>query len=373
MKQGEINRRSAIQEQESRLGKLSKCLPKPENSIIPHRIILKYQSAYQAHLERISDFLLCGEGVWWRHVAKGVEFFDVTSPCETRREVHTLPPLHHFRSHTLKSESKYLQENWKKCVSSAHIQIPHHAIRVFDERGELDHIIHTGFLQDDEDEDESETESDRNEELNGVGSEDYAEESRLMDHDSEDDEDETDKREERVIALVQVGEDLLGQGDQRNGLELEKDQEETGVITVQPEELPITGETHETSHTFNEPNLSTSSLYSTIAKNVAKVIGETEDVKKLDSARNNLRKNLNSKTLQEKYESQLAYVQSQVLAKHSEVTKKFKEWEKLFTTGNDCLEPTLDDIEKDEKGCNLYKTLRLCRQLLKHWKITIHL
>ena len=129
-------------------------------------------------------------------------------------------------------------------MSSAHIQIPHHAIKVFDEKGELDHIIHSGFLQDDEDDDESETESDRNEELNDIGSEDYAEESRLLDHDSEDDEDETDKEEERVIALVQVGEDLFGQDDQRKELEeLEKDQEETRVITVQPEELPITAET----------------------------------------------------------------------------------------------------------------------------------
>ena len=194
-------------------------------------------------------------------------------------------------------------------MSSAHIQIPNHAISVFDEKGELDHIIHTGFLQDDEDDDESETESDRNEELNDVGSEDYAEESRLLDHDSEDDEDETDKEEERVIALVQVGEDLFGQDDQRKELEeLEKDQEETGVITVQPEELPITAETHETSHTFNEHNSSTSFLSSTLAKTVAKVISETVDVKKLDRARNNLRGNLNSKTLQEKYESQLAYV-----------------------------------------------------------------
>ena len=153
MKQAEIYGRRAIQEQESWLGKLSKCLPKAENSIIPHRIILKYQSTYQAQLEHISDFLLCGEGIWWRHVVKGVEFFDVTSPCETQTEAHTLPPLHHFCSHTLKSESKYLQENWRKCVSSAHIQIPHHAIRVFDEKGELDHIIPSGFLQDNEDDD----------------------------------------------------------------------------------------------------------------------------------------------------------------------------------------------------------------------------
>ena len=103
------------------------------------------------------------------------------------------------------------------------------------------------------------------------------------------------------------------------------------------------------------------------------VIGETDDVKKLDRARNNLRKNLNNKDLQAQYETELAHVQSLVLRKHSEVTKSFKEWEKLFTTGNDCLEPTLEDIEKDKKGYNLYKTLRLSRQLFKHWKITVHL
>ena len=102
MKEGE---RNAIQEQESRLGRLSKCLPKAENSIIPHRILLKYPYTYQAHLERISDFLLCGEGAWWRHTVSGIEFFDDNTPDEDPRGAETLLPLHHFRSHTLKSES----------------------------------------------------------------------------------------------------------------------------------------------------------------------------------------------------------------------------------------------------------------------------
>ena len=79
MKQGE---RNAIQEQESRLGGLSKCLPKAENSIIPHRVLLKYPYAYQAHLERISDFLLSGEGAWWRNTVSGIEFIDVNTPDE---------------------------------------------------------------------------------------------------------------------------------------------------------------------------------------------------------------------------------------------------------------------------------------------------
>ena len=324
MKQGDINRRSTIQEQESRLGKLSKCLPKAENSIIPHRIIIKYQSAYQAHLERVSDFLLCGEGIWWRHVVKGVEFFDITQPNEIPTAADTLPPLHHFRSHTLKSESKYLQDNWKKCVSSAAVTIPHHAIRVFDEMGELDYIMHTGFLQDDESDDDSETECDRNEELNELdaGSQDYAEVNRLLDHDSDDDGNETDKEEEEVIGLVEMGEDCLGQNNQGKGLEeLEKDDEDTRVIIS--EELPTTAGSYETSHTFNTDS-STSSLTSTLSKNVAKVIGETEDVKKLDRARNNLRKTINSKVLQAENEKELAHVQSLVLRKHSEVTKTFK-------------------------------------------------
>jgi len=260
-------------------------------------------------------------------------------------------------------------------VSSAALKIPHHAIRVFDEMGELDHIIRTGFLQDDESEDESETECNRNEELNELNarSEDYAEVNRLMDHDSDDDGNEADKEEEDIVGLVEMGEDILGQINQGKGLEeIKKDGEDTRVIIT--EELTTTAERYETSPTVNDNDLtSTSSLTSTLGKNVAKVLGETEDVKKLDRARNNLRKNINSKVLQAEYEKELAHVQSLVLRKHSEITKTFKEWEKLFTTGNDCLEPTLDDIKKDKNAYNLYKSLRLCRQLLKNWNITVHL
>ena len=92
MQEIENNWRNALREQESRLGKLFKCLPKADNCVIPHGIVLKYTFAYQAHLERISDFLLCGEGVWWRHVASGVEFFDVTAPSEAQTRAPTLPP-----------------------------------------------------------------------------------------------------------------------------------------------------------------------------------------------------------------------------------------------------------------------------------------
>ena len=55
--------RDTVKKQESRLTKVARCLPPAQNTIIPHRVILKYPCEYQAHLEKISDFLLCGEGV----------------------------------------------------------------------------------------------------------------------------------------------------------------------------------------------------------------------------------------------------------------------------------------------------------------------
>ena len=108
-------------------------------------------------------------------------------------------------------------------------------------------------------------------------------------------------------------------------------------------------------------------------KNIAKVIGETEDVKLLDRLGNKLRNNSSSINLQEDYKKQLAHVQTKVLGKHSQAAKSFKEWEKLFTSMNNYIEPSLDDIQNDEKGYILYRTLRLCRQLLQHWNITLHL
>ena len=222
MKQGE---RNAIQEQESQLGRLSKCLPKAENSIIPHRILLKYPYAYQAHLERISDFLLCGEGAWWRHTVSGIEFFDVNTPDEDPRGPETLPPLHHFHSHTLKSESTYLQDEWKKCLSSAAaVKIPHQAIRVFDERGNLDHIINTGFLQDnDDDDDDDDSHNDKHDHVE-QGSKNYAEDGSQLDYDED-----SDEEEENMVAVEELGECLLDQDDQQ--LELEQNDTETAEAT----------------------------------------------------------------------------------------------------------------------------------------------
>ncbi|XP_068692950.1 uncharacterized protein [Montipora foliosa] len=353
VKAEENNQKDTLKEQQFRLGKLAHCLPPAQNTIIPHRVILKYPHAYQAHLEKVADFLLCGEGTWWRHVLTGVEFFYVSRPVEAQPGADTLLPLHHSRNHTLKSEVIYLQD---KCVALAGVKIPHHT----------NQIIHTGFLQEDADDVDNDNEGKNDhDDCNEIESrsEDYAEE------------DSHDEEEETLVAVEQVGECLLDQDDQKLEEQLKEEamkEDSTEDRTAQLKEPP-TAVAHETNHCGDGQNLSTSSLSSALAKNVAKIIGETKDVRKLDKYRKKVRKSPNIKVLQEDYKTHLAHVQTQVLGKHSQVAKIFKEWEKQFTSTNDCLEPTLDDIEKDEKGYNLYKMLRLCRQLLKHWNITVHL
>jgi len=60
-------------------------------------------------LERISDFLIPGEGVWWPQDDDFVEFFYACGEAEYPEEG---PTLHHFRSSSPKSEEHYLLECW---------------------------------------------------------------------------------------------------------------------------------------------------------------------------------------------------------------------------------------------------------------------
>ena len=136
MKSEENQQRDSVKEQESRLGKLPSCLTPPENTVIPHRVILKYPQAYQAHLERISDFLHCGEGLWWRHILRGVEFLD--APDERQRNDKG-PRLHHFHSHTLQSEEQYLRDCWNECLAQQ-VTNPRHVLNIYAEDGNLQSV-----------------------------------------------------------------------------------------------------------------------------------------------------------------------------------------------------------------------------------------
>ena len=160
MQAEESKQRDTVKEKESSLGKLACLLPKAQNTIILHRIKLKYPHAFQAHLEKIADFLHCGEGIWWQHIMAGVEFLDGPDEKESQDDG---PPLHHFRTHTLKSEEKYLKDCWKECITNE-IPIPHPPARIYDDDGNLQLFMkYTRFLKDDDSTDDESSDEEVNE------------------------------------------------------------------------------------------------------------------------------------------------------------------------------------------------------------------
>ena len=352
MKSEENQQRNSVKEQESQLRKLARCLTPPENTVIPHRVILKYPQAYQAHLERISDFLHCGEGVWWRHILTGVEFLD--APDERQRNDKG-PPLHHFRSHTLQSEEQYLRDRWNECLTQQ-VTIPHQVLKIYDEDGNLQSVQLTGFLEDDNDSDS----------IDGAEC-DLLVNSTLAN--GTNDNGQEDEEEERLVDLQQVGEDLV-ETVEIPGHDRVPSYTEDTMMT--PQIVSLAGNESTTPYQ-NEVIAEKFKLKTTLAKNVAKVLGDTCEVRTLDKMHMVIKNNLNSKEGQENYVTALTVVQSKLLAKHSTLKRQFQEWEKGFFGEHDCNEPTADDIRADIRAYELYKTLRLCKQFLQHWKITVHL
>ena len=114
-------------DRESDINKLSKAVGPRPNSSFSNTLMAKYPEQYQAHLERISDFLLPGKYVWWKYVAHGVEFLDgEEEKVNTEKE----PKLMHFRGQTLPDVELYLQQKWEECICLG-ITVPAKSVKYY--------------------------------------------------------------------------------------------------------------------------------------------------------------------------------------------------------------------------------------------------
>jgi len=123
--------------QESSIQKQASLLPEQDNTIFSSAWIKQRPSLMQAHFQRIADFLLPGENIWWRWIDDDIEFLDGPSEAEYRDEG---PTLHHFRSTTLKEERMLLDTIWRECIAlskSKKISIPLPKIKIFASNGKL--------------------------------------------------------------------------------------------------------------------------------------------------------------------------------------------------------------------------------------------
>ena len=129
------DRLNSFQVQDSEIKKQSKLLPTPERSVLPAIFLTKRQNLVQSHLERISDFLVCGKGIWWNIVDGSIEFNDGPNDPSYRPEG---PALNNFRSSSLKKQSILLTETWNLAVKQfekGKLDLPLKAVKVFDDGG----------------------------------------------------------------------------------------------------------------------------------------------------------------------------------------------------------------------------------------------
>ena len=77
------------------------------DSFIPFYLIRRYPREWQAHLERIADYLLHTD-VWVKE-DNGIKFLDVSGIWKKRRS--------HFRSTTLMKEINYVSSCWEECLN----------------------------------------------------------------------------------------------------------------------------------------------------------------------------------------------------------------------------------------------------------------
>ena len=108
-------------------------------------MLVDHPSFWQAHLERISDFLLVGKGIWWNECENGdIQFFDAKGNPES---LEAGPLLHHFRSSSFKSEESFLKKCWLKCLEQKS-DLPLLRLQIEDENGNLV-VHHTNIESDD--------------------------------------------------------------------------------------------------------------------------------------------------------------------------------------------------------------------------------
>ena len=70
-------------------------------------------SLFQIHLERIANFLICGEEVWWHHKKETNEIIFHDGDEDPNEHIEG-PGLMGFTEFNMSSASKYVKEIWEK-------------------------------------------------------------------------------------------------------------------------------------------------------------------------------------------------------------------------------------------------------------------
>ena len=101
-----------------------------KSTFIETSFIEQRMASWQGHLQRISHFLLAGEGVWWRKRESGYEFMDGSKVVNLAKS----PKLLHSRDTGLLDIQQRSIISWKKLIAQK-ILLPTPFVRLYDSNG----------------------------------------------------------------------------------------------------------------------------------------------------------------------------------------------------------------------------------------------
>jgi hypothetical protein len=101
-----------------------------KSTFIETSFIEQRMASWQGHLQRISHFLLAGEGVWWRKRESGYEFMDGSKVVNLAKS----PKLLHYRDTGLLDIQQRSDISWNKLIAQK-ILLPTPFVRLYDSNG----------------------------------------------------------------------------------------------------------------------------------------------------------------------------------------------------------------------------------------------
>ena len=132
MRQKEGTLIDSVSAKQSKVSAAAKDLPKYRGTMISKEFLSSRASSWQAHLERLSTFLVLEPGVWWKEDGISYVFYDGDDDPNFRDNG---PKLHHFRNTSLTELQEEKQEPWREILHKG-ITIPAQKVTVYDDHGD---------------------------------------------------------------------------------------------------------------------------------------------------------------------------------------------------------------------------------------------
>ncbi len=122
----------SVRNAESQVRSAAAHVPRFSQTFVSQQFIRRRRSSWQAHLQRISPYLVKGSGVWWKGVEDGYLFADGDSDPDYRPEG---PNVLHIRSSTIQDVLTRQKACWDTIISTP-VEVPAESIRLYTPAGE---------------------------------------------------------------------------------------------------------------------------------------------------------------------------------------------------------------------------------------------